>query len=318
MKKKVLSVLIPFLALALSSCVMYNGQGKPGASSKEKVVPSSSTQPVNYSIEPSTPPAPHGAGEEEGEEVPPDTMVKVYLVFGENGLFDGNPVNDPVADKFLEHTLERTLAVGSDLPGKDHVTSSVEGSTFVAWTAYNNDGKITEYTKVPNVDGKILYASFTGGTGGAHSGSSGGSQGGGSQGGGSQGGGETPQTSEYPGSTKGDLPTTGFGLVFSDGTYMDAQETDPFEGFLQYYITKRSFKQGQAFSLYDFANNAGFLAKVINNYSFGGNDDQPVYSQYLSTDTTNKRYVVLKDFNAESIYLKFKMDNDQIYIELAH
>ena len=307
MKKKTLFLLIPLLLAGLTGCVKYNGQAK--SSSKEKIVPSSA-EPVNYSIEPSTPPAPHGAGES-GEPVAPSENVTVYLVFGENGLYNGNKVEDKVEAKFLEHTVTFTGLSGSDLPGKDKVTSSVSGSTFVAWTAYNNDGKLTEYTKVPNVNEKILYASFTGGAGGAHSGSSG-------QGGGSQGGGETPQPSEYPGSTKGDLPTTGFGLVFSDGTYMDATETDGFEGFLQYYITKRSFKQGQAFSLYDFTNKAGFLAKVINNYSFGGNPDSPTYGQYISTDTTNNRYVVLKDFNAESIYLKFKMDNDEIYIELAH
>ena len=83
MKKK-LFLLISLLAMGLSSCVMYNGQGKPGAS-KEKTTPSSA-EPVNYSIEPSTPPAPHGGGES-GETVPPETSVKVYLVFGENGLY---------------------------------------------------------------------------------------------------------------------------------------------------------------------------------------------------------------------------------------
>lgn len=307
MKKKVLFLLVPMLFAGLTGCVKYNGQ--PKSSSKEKIVPSSS-EPINYSIEPSTPPAPHGAGE--GETVPPEvTSVKIYLVFGENGLYEGSAVNDKVADKFLEHTKEMTATVGSDLPGKDKVTSSVSGSTFVAWTAYNNDGKLTEYTKVPAVDGKILYASFTGGSGGAHSGGSGGGQGGGSQGGGES------QQDEYPGSTKGNLPTSGRGLVFSDGTYMAAIETDPFEEFDQYYITKRSFKQGQSFSLYNFDTGVGFLAVSINPFSFGGNKDNLVYEQYISTDTANKKYVVLKDFNADSIYLKFKYESDEIYIGLA-
>lgn len=307
MKKKVLFLLVPMLLAGLTGCVKYNGQ--PKSSSKEKITPSSS-EPINNSIEPSTPPAPHGAGE--GETVPPEvTSVKIYLVFGENGLYEGSAVNDKVADKFLEHTKEMTATVGSDLPGKDKVTSSVSGSTFVAWTAYNNDGKLTEYTKVPAVDGKILYASFTGGSGGAHSGGSGGSQGGGSQGGGES------QQDEYPGSTKGNLPTTGRGLVFSDGTYMAAIETDPFEEFDQYYITKRSFKQGQSFSLYNFDTGVGFLAVSINPFSFGGNKDNLVYEQYISTDTANKKYVVLKDFNADSIYLKFKYESDEIYIGLA-
>lgn len=312
MKKKVLFLLIPLLLAGLSGCVKYNGQ--PKSTSKEKITPSSA-QPINYSVEPEVPPAPHGAGEE--TPVSPDvTSVKIYLVFGVNGKLDGNLVNDKVEDAdnkvYLEHTKTITANVGSDLPGKDRVTSSVEKSTFVAWTAYNNDGKLTEYTTVPAVNGKILYASFTGGSGGPHSGSSGQSQGGGEQGGGSQGGGES-QNEDYPGSTAGTLPTTGFGLVFSDGTYMAAIQTDNFGEYLQYYITKRSFRQGQAFTLYDFGNSAAFLAKEIDEYSFGKK-----VSEYLATDETNHRYSVLKDFNAEYIYLKFKENQDQIYIELAH
>ena len=301
MKKK-LFLLISLLVMGLSSCVMYNGQGKPGAS-KEK--PASSAEPVNYSIEPSTPPAPHGGGES-GETVPPETSVKVYLVFGENGLYKGNPVTTNNATLFLEHVMELTAKVGDALPGKEDVTSSVSGSAFVAWTAYNNDGKLTEYTKVPSVDNKILYASFTGGNGGSHSGGSGG-------------GGETPQPqpSEYPGSTKGDYPTTGYGLMFSDGTYMAAVYTDSFEGFNQYLISKRSFKQGQSFSLCDFGNNNATWIKPINTYSFGGKT-----SEYVSSDDVNQKYIALKDFSVEGIYIKLKMvDNvsyDEVYFELAH
>ena len=302
MKKKVLFLLVPMLLLGLVGCVKYNGQ--PKSSSKEKVTPSSA-EPVNYSIEPSTPPAPHGAGE--GETVPPDvTSVKVYLVFGENGLYQGQPVATNNADLFLEHVKEITAAVGSDLPGKDVVTSSVEGSTFVAWTAYNNDGKLTEYTKVPNVDGKILYASFSGGKGGSHSsGGSGGSS-----------GGETPQPSEYPGSSTGALPSEGYGLKFSDGTYMAAVHTDDFEGFQQYVVSKRSFKQGQAFSLCDFGSSSTWIVQ-INQYSFSGQ-----VAEYIATDTSSAeakdhKYVVLKDFNAEGIYIKLKYEADEVYMELA-
>ena len=298
MKKKVLFLLVPMLLLGLVGCVKYNGQ--PKSSSKEKITPSSS-EPINYSIEPSTPPAPHGAGE--GETVPPEvTSVKIYLVFGENGLYEGSAVNDKVADKFLEHTKEMTATVGSDLPGKDKVTSSVSGSTFVAWTAYNNDGKLTEYTKVPAVDGKILYASFTGGNGGSHSG-----------GGSSGGGGETPQPEEYPGPTKGSYPTTGFGLLFSDGSYMAAVYTDSFEGFEQHLISKRSFKQGQSFSLCDFGSNNATWIKPINTYSFGGKTEE-----YIQTDNTNQKYVALKDFSVEGIYIKIKDGQDEVYFELAH
>ena len=300
MKKTKLFVLVSLLAIGLSSCVMYNGQGKPGAS-KEKVTPSS-VEPVNYSIEPVTPPEPHGAGES-GDPVDENASVKVYLVFGENGLYEGSPVNDKVAEKFLEHTKEITAKVGSDLPGKDKVTSSVSGSAFVAWTAYNNDGKLTEYTKVAAVDGKILYASFTGGKGGSHSG-------------GDSGGGETPQPEEYPGSTKGTLPTEGYGLKFADGTYMAAVYTDSFEGFNQYLISKRSFKAGQQFSLIDFGNGATWI-KPINEYSFGGKT-----AEYVTSDNANQIYSAIKDFNVEAIYIKLKMiegvSYDEVYFELAH
>ena len=302
MKKK-LFLLTTLLAIGLSSCVMYNGQGKPGASKDKTPTQTSSVDPVSYSIEPSTPPAPHGGGESQ-PVVPPETSVKVYLVFGENGLYKGNPVTTNNANLFLEHVMEITAKVGEDLPGKADVTSSVSGSTFVAWTAYNNDGKLTEYTKVPEVDNKILYASFTGGQGGAHSG-------GGSQGGGGQGQGETPQPSEYPGSTSGTLPTEGYGLKFSDGTFMTAVHTDDFEGFSQYLVSKRSFKQGQMFSLCDFGSSATWIVP-INEYSFNKNTEQ-----YISSDTANQRYVVLKDFNAEGIYIKLKFEADEVYMELA-
>ena len=301
MKKK-LFLLTTLLAIGLTSCVMYNGQGKPGANKDKTSTQASSAEPISYSIEPSTPPAPHGGGESQ-PVVPPETSVKVYLVFGENGLYKGNPVTTNNATLFLEHVMEITAKVGEDLPGKADVTSSVSGSTFVAWTAYNNDGKLTEYTKVPEVDNKILYASFTGGQGGTHSG-------GGSQGGG-QGQGETPQPSEYPGSTSGTLPTEGYGLKFSDGTFMTAVHTDDFEGFSQYLVSKRSFKQGQMFSLCDFGSAATWIVP-INEYSFNKNTEQ-----YISSDTANQRYVVLKDFNAEGIYIKLKFEADEVYMELA-
>lgn len=299
MKKKLL-LISTLLALGLSSCVLYNGQGKPGAS-KEKVTPSSA-EPVNYSIEPSTPPAPHGGGES-GEQVDPETTVKVYLVFGENGLYNGQPVTTNNATLFLEHVMELSGKSGSDLPGNDVVTSAVEKSEFVAWIAYNNDGKLTEYTKFPSVDNKILYASFSGGKGG-------------SQFGGGSGGGETPQPNEYPGSSSGTLPTEGYGLKFSDGTFMDSVYTDSFEGFNQYLISKRSFKQGQQFSLCDFGNGATWI-KPINTFSFGGNTEQ-----YISSDEGSQKYIALKDFSVEAIYIKLKVEYgvsyDEVYFELAH
>ena len=304
MKKKVLFLLIPLLITGLSGCVKYNGQGKPGTNKSAATPATSSVAPEpSSSLEPVVPPAPHDAGEQ-GEVVPPATQVTVYLVFGENGLYHGNKVTDNNPDLFLEHVVPHTALSGTDLPGASEVTSSVEGSKFVAWTAYNNDGKLTEYTQVPNVNGKILYASFSGGQGGSHSG-------GGDSGGGSSGG-ETPQPSEYPGSQMGDYPAEGYGLLFSDGSFMEAHYTDEFEGFKQYVIEKRSFKQGQVFAMIDFANINGPWIKPINEHSFNKN-----VNQYIAVDETNQKYVALKDFNVDSVYIKLKYGLDEIYFGLA-
>ena len=132
MKKKTLFLLIPLLIAGLTGCVKYNGQGKPGASKSKAEVSTSSQKEEESSewpIQPSTPPAPHGAGESE-PEVPPATNVTVYLVFGENGLYNGNKVTTNNDQLFLEHVVEFTALSGSDLPGKDKVTSSVSGSTL--------------------------------------------------------------------------------------------------------------------------------------------------------------------------------------------
>lgn len=177
MKKRVF-LLIPLILVGLTACVKYNGQGKNGpkssaapsseatnvssqeAGTSEGGQPSSQT-PNSSVITPSSAPTSQA---QEGD-LPVGTAVKVYLVFGEYGLYKGNPVNTSVDALFLEHTMELATKVGDDLPGKADVTSSVTGSQFVAWTAYNNDGSLTSYTKVPAVDHKVLYASFSGGNG---------------------------------------------------------------------------------------------------------------------------------------------------------
>jgi hypothetical protein len=171
--KKSLYLLVPLLIMSLTACVKYNGQGKNGskAPKSSSAVTSVSSQgiggtsiPGGSSIAPSSSATPSSSQEIEGD-LPVGTAVKVYLVFGEYGLYKGNPVNTGVDSLFLEHTLELDTKVGDDLPGKTDVTSSVTGSQFVSWIAYNNIGSPTTYTKVPAVDKKILYASFSGGNG---------------------------------------------------------------------------------------------------------------------------------------------------------
>lgn len=208
MKKKLLLLLVPMMAMVMTGCVKYNGQGKNGPKSSSAAPDSqqsdsSSEEPASSSADTSSSePAPSSSSASsnpsssssevnpptpvDGEDVPAGTQVKVYLVFGEYGKYKGNSVNTGIDSLFLEHAMEYDAKVGDDLPGKADVTSSVTGSEFVAWTSYNNDGKLTEYSKVPASYDKILYASFSGGNG----------QGGGGQGGG--GGSVTPEPDPGP------------------------------------------------------------------------------------------------------------------------
>ena len=172
MKKKLFFLLIPLIISGMTGCVKYNGRGKSRKSNTSaettSVAPESSSSKQGKTSQPVS------------DELPVGTDVKVYLVFGPNGLYKNNPVETNVDALFLEHAMELDVKVGDRLPTRDDVTSSVSGSVFAAWTSYNNDGKLTEYTKVPGYNNKILYASFSGGNGG---GSSGGGQGGGGGGG---------------------------------------------------------------------------------------------------------------------------------------
>lgn len=93
-----------------------------------------------------------------------DEEVTTYLVIGENGRYKGQPGKD-IASLYLENTVEFIAKVGEDLPTKEDVTSTVNGSEFKYWQAYNGGGALTQYDKVPNARGKILYACFGGGEG---------------------------------------------------------------------------------------------------------------------------------------------------------
>ena len=226
-------------------------------------------------------------------------------MFGEYGLYEGNPVTTNIDALFLEHAMEFSAKVGDLLPN-DQVTSSVDGSHFVSWISYNNDGKLTEYLKVPGYDNKILYASFTGGTAGG-------------QGGNHGGGGEVvpPTPGEYTPSSTGTLPTFGYGFEFADGSFMAAVRTNDDNGFSQYLINHRTFKKDQVFQLYDFENNAGWTVD-IDPYSFGGNSGESTnWKSYISHNYSDHTYKVLQDFNVESVYIKLKYGEDQIYFQLG-
>ena len=103
-------------------------------------------------------------GDDDPSQPVEDEVVTTYLVIGENGRYKGEAGKD-IAELYLEYAVEFTAKVGSDLPTSEDVTSTVTDSSFQYWQAYNGDGKLTHYDKVPNVRGKILYACFGGGSG---------------------------------------------------------------------------------------------------------------------------------------------------------
>ena len=322
MKKKLLLLLVPLLISGLSGCVKYNGKGKSSKSTSpasSQVTPSGdgegSSVPAPSSSDPGqggssggevTPPTPTPTPQPaDSDELPVGTAVKVNLVFGVYGKYKGEAVNSTIESLFLEHAIQIDAKVGDLLPN-DEVTSAVADSHFVSWVSYNNDGKLTEYLKVPGYDNKILYASFTGGkSGGVNPGATGG-------------GGQTapsnPGTVTPPDS--GDLPASGYGFKFSDGSYIEAVHTNDFDGFSQYVVNNKSFTSGQTFQLYNFGEKAGWIVS-IDPWSFGGDSNSSVaWRSYLSLDYNAQQYKVLQDFSVESIYIKLKYGEDQIYFQL--
>ena len=306
MKKNKLFLLISLLAMGLSSCVMYNGQGKPGASKSKETNQSTPIEQTSANEEISSIDMPEPPIHTDPEDLVDGTEVTVYLVYGEYGKHNGEFVTNTIGEPlFLEHVeVLANAKVGDDLPGASEVTSSVPQSVFKAWIAYNNDGKLTEYAKVPAIDGKILYASFSGGNGGTN--------------GNSDVQPTPPPAVTYEPSTVGTLPTEGFGFKFSDSSYMSGSRAEDFDGFQQYVLTKRSFKKDQVFQLCDFGS-GGTWADPIDAYSFGGTSAHSEnWKSYINYDSGNGTYTVLQDFNAEFVYIKIKYEANQVYFQLGN
>ena len=332
MKKKLLFLLMPLLLCGMTGCVRYNGQGKPSKSSssqkEESSISSSDTasedissdvssesgqsqdsSDVSSESDISSSEAPVSSSEvaPESDELPKGTEVTLYLVFGANGLYQNEEVDDKIPELFLEHVMEYKGKVGDLLPTDKEVTSSVKGSKFAYWTAYNNDGKLTNYIKVPGYDKKILYAYFFDGKGGYPSGDSGEVEP------------VTPPTpAEYTPSSVGTLPASGYGFKFGDGSFMEAVRTGDNDGFQQFVINYRAFTKDQTFQLCDFSKENAVWTVDVDPYSFGGDSKESVnWKEYLVHDTYEHNYKVVKDFNAESIYIKLKYGEDQLYFQLG-
>ncbi len=289
MNKKLL-LLFPLIALGVSSCVKYNGkdpkadkssaESETSESASSEGSSSSSEEGSGSSGSESSESSSEGSSEEEeptfGEE------VTTYLVLGEYGLFRGEP-GTTVPDKFLENTISYKAKIGSPLPTKTDITTTVSGSSFVCWQTYENTGSPKEYSVVPAKEGVILYAKFSGGSGG---------------GGGGGGGGDG-------------LPTEGFGFMFTDSSYVvgTLQDEKDAQGRIQYKISDYAFHTGDTFQLYDFANKAGWVENLdpysFNNTSGSGN----FWPHYINKGSY---YTVLTDFTAE-VYLKMAYEDNVIY-----
>ncbi len=181
-----------------------------------------------------------------------------------------------IPEMFYENCVAYEAAAGSTLPV---AVSTLDDVVFRGWYQYNNNIFPDKIEKVPTTSGQCLTAIFDGPTGGS--------------------GGEA---------------TSGFGIIFSDGTKVCGVKGEESEGFQQYVIYGQSFTQGQSFSLYDFSTGGKWVVD-INAYSFGdANGTGTNWKNYLSKGTDS--YTVLKEFTAD-MYLKIKMGEDNVYFGLA-
>ena len=274
MKKYLSALILPLAIVAMSSCSLYNGKNKDGSpkdgSSSTSVAPT--TQTSTSGEEPTTssstlPPAPTGS-------------VNLYLVLGPNGLFDGHKQAD-YAPKFLENTYTGAFKIGDPLPGKNKITSEIEGSSFDHWI--NRD--TTETVSVVPAEDSVLVAVFEGGQGGNK---------------------PTPSS---------DIPEEGFGFLFQAPAggkpryALGVDEGVDYQQRPQKHVPNMSFYKDEKFQLYDFGSGAGWTVP-LEAACLDGHVDE-----YLLRN--GDWYEVLKDFNAKDIYIKLSYGNDELYMGLA-
>ena len=198
--------------------------------------------------------------------------------FGELDI-DGAPIKGNVSEKFYQNTIIWVAAAGTALPTKDQVKSTVKGASFRGWFYYdpdNSDVVPDELTTVPAANEVAIKAIFDG----------------------------TDASDDTP---------TGFGLMFSDGSYRVGRKADPFEGFEQYVIENVNFRKGLSVQLYDFDNVAGWIVN-INPYSFGAEGDSSKVEQYLKAN--GSAWSIEQDFLCSSVYIKIKLNQDEVYFGL--
>ena len=282
-KSLLLAILFPLAVVSLTGCVKYNGKNKDGSPKNPTTTATTDTSgttdtSTDTSTEPPVPPAPEGS-------------INLYLVLGPYGQYEG-AAGTTYAEKFLTNTKVITVKRGSELPGKDKVTSTVSGSTFSHWV---DRGSATTVATAPDAEEAVLVAVFQGGDGG-----------------------NTPTPSSG-------LPTEGYGFLFEetvDGKpyYKAAQyfgqwpeeEPDPQKQWAQYKINDFQLVEGQKFALHDFGSGASWTID-LNGWSFGGTSDTDTkWTAYLERSAT--AYTVKKTFNAKDIYIKLKYEQDNLYM----
>jgi hypothetical protein len=294
MNKKLL-LLFPLIAMGISSCVKYNGKDpqkdkvKPDVTSETSDDTSSGSDTSDTSdTSSSDTSSSEDPSSSEGDEPTFGEEVTTYLVLGEYGLFRGSQGTSIGEPLYLENTIAYKALIGSPLPTKADITTTVSGSSFVCWQTYENTGSPKEYSVVPAKEGVILYAKFSGGSGGEG-------------GGGGGGGGDS-------------MPTSGFGFMFTDSTYIvgTLQDEKDSAGRIQYKISDHQFHTGDTFQLYDFENKAGWVEN-LDPYSFGNSSGSGSYWPYYINK--GAYYTALVDFTAE-VYLKMAYEDNVIYFGL--
>ncbi len=108
--------------------------------------------------------------------------------------------------------------------------------------------------------------------------------------------------------------TSSYGLKINGEPVIAEKFGDPdTQGRIQYKITAQEFKAGDTFALYDSGSGATWVID-IDSYSFGANGDAAKVAEYVTKGASS--YTVVKDFTAD-VYIKLKMNDDQIYFGLV-
>ena len=107
----------------------------------------------------------------------------------------------------------------------------------------------------------------------------------------------------------------GYGIRFSDGVYVLGEDAGfDAQGRQQYEMKSVHFAEGAKFSIYDFANKAGWV-EAIEGYSFGGDSAEAEnWKSYL--ELGENEYTVIAEFTAD-IFLKIAYENNSVYFGLV-